>query len=143
MQEFVYEDKHDFLKKLQELVDSGVSLKRLNTVTPYPVHEADHILNPPKSALRVFTAIGSLAGLLTGLWFTIFTVIDWPLITGGTPVVSLPAFFISTFELTMLFWALLSFGGFRFLSLLPSPRSINKPAEYGNRFEILVDDEVR
>lgn len=140
-QQFLYDDKHEFLQKLQDLVDSGMGAAQLDTVTPFPMHEAEEILRPPKSPLRFFALIGALTGLIAGFAFTIYTVQHWPLITGGKPLVSIPAFMIIAFELTILFGALLSFAGFLFLSRLPNVGSMIESDEYGNQFAILVNDE--
>lgn len=139
-QEFRFDEREAFLEKLRELVHSGVSTKRLQVITPFPVHEVEEILKPDKSAMRFFALLGALAGLITGFAFTIFTVKHWPLITGGKPVVSIPPFVIIAFALTILFGALVSFAGFLFLSRLPSVRHILEPVEYGNQFVILIDD---
>ena len=137
--EFLFEDKTEFLEKLQHLLREGVSSRDIDVIMPYPVHEVEEILHPRPSALRVFTLLGALAGLVTGFAFTIFTVKDWPLITGGKPLVSIPPFTIIAFALTILFGALISFGGFLILARLPSLKAMADPVEYGNHFVILIN----
>jgi len=131
-------DKDAFLKRLAELKAEGVKASQIEYASPIPVHEADVILTEKQSRLRFFTLAGALTGLVTGFAFPIFTVIDWPLITGGKPLISLPPFTIIGFELTILFGALASFAGFLVLSRLPSPRRIAQPVEHGNEFVITV-----
>ena len=53
------------------------------------------------------SAVGrSSAGAATGFGFTSWTNMDWPLIVGGKPMLSIPAFVPIAFELTVLFGAL-------------------------------------
>jgi len=69
--------------------------------------------------VRWFTFLGGLTGLSFGLLFPIYTVLDWPLITGGKPIVSLPLFIVVAFELTILFGALATFLGLLVLGKMP------------------------
>ncbi len=142
-EQLLFDDKNKFLQKLEELVKSGVSPKNIAVSTPYPVHEVEHILKTPPSPLRFFTLLGALFGLLFGAWFTSWTSINWPLIGGGKPIVSVPAFVIVAFELTVLFGGVISFLGFLFLTRLPSVKSIISPEEYGNRFVIQIHSEEK
>lgn len=54
-----------------------------------------------------FLAFGGAAvGTAIGLLLTIHTSTQWPLMTGGQPIVSLPPFFVISFELAILFGVL-------------------------------------
>jgi hypothetical protein len=141
MERFQYDEKNKFLNKLEELVQSGTNPKRINTYTPYPVHEAEEILQVKTSPLRFFTLIGALSGLLFGFFITIWMSMDWPIIRGGKPIVAFPAFVIVAFELTVLFGGVISFIGYLLLSKLPSIKKIIEPEEYGNKFVILIEKE--
>lgn len=138
---FSFDEKHKFLHKLEELVKSGVSTENINIFTPYPVHEAEEILKVKPSAVRLFTLIGALTGLLFGFFLTIWTSLDWPLIRGGKPIVAIPAFIIVAFELTILFGGVISFIGYLFLSRLPNVEKITEPEEHGNQFVIHIENE--
>jgi len=139
--QFKFNEKHKFLEKLEELVKSGVSTKKINVFTPYPVHEAEEILKIKTSPLRFFTLIGALSGLIFGFLFTSWTSLDWPIIRGGKPILSFPAFIIIAFELTVLFGGVISFIGYLLLSKLPSVKTIQSPEEYGNQFVIHIENE--
>lgn len=139
---YAYDDKAAFLDKLRGLLDEGVHSTDMETVTPYHVHEAEHILKPEPSKLKYFTLTGALAGLFTGFALTIYTVLDWPMITGGKPLISIPAFLVIAFELTILFGAIASFAGFLILGRLPSLKSILQPEEHDNQFVIKVSGQV-
>lgn len=138
---YVFEEKEVFLHKLKQLVSEGTNPQKINFVTPYPVHEAEEILQTKTSPLRYFTLFGALSGLLFGFWFLSWTSLDWPIIRGGKPIVAIPAFVIVAFELTILFGGVISFIGFLLLAKFPSFKRMNKPEEYGNQFVIEILNE--
>jgi hypothetical protein len=140
---YVFDEKEAFLHKLNQLVSNGISANDIEIFTPYPVHEAEHILNFKTSPLRFFTLFGALSGLLFGFWLTIWTSLDWPLIRGGKPIVSIPAFIILAFEVTILFGGIVSFVGFLLLSKFPDFKRINRPEDYGNQFVIEIVNEEK
>ncbi len=74
--------------------------------TPFPVHGLDPLLGFAESRLHqagfIFGSIGCLFGFGFMTW--VFTR-DWPIIFGGKPYWSVPAFIPITFELTVLFAA--------------------------------------
>jgi hypothetical protein len=82
-------------------------------------HGIDAALGPGKSPVRVFTLIGGLIGCVLGFAFPIYTVLEWPLITGGKAIISIPPFVVIAFELTILFGALMTVVGFLLSSGLP------------------------
>lgn len=84
----------------------AAGLTDLESYSPLPNHELEHALHRPQSPVRLFTLVGALTGTATGFALAIWTSLDWPLITGGKPIVSLPPFVIIAFELTILFGAL-------------------------------------
>jgi molybdopterin-containing oxidoreductase family membrane subunit len=98
---------------------------------PTPDFRLDLALGPGRSPVRVFTLVGGILGCIVGFAFPIYTVLDWPLMTGGKPIVSLPPFVVIAFELTILFAALATVLGFLWNSGLPSWRA---PALYDPRF---------
>ncbi|THH41751.1 DUF3341 domain-containing protein [Neolewinella litorea] len=74
--------------------------------TPFPVHGLDPLLGLEESRLHVAGFIFGTIGCLFGFGFMtwVFTR-DWPIIFGGKPYWSVPAFIPITFELTVLFSA--------------------------------------
>jgi len=78
----------------------------ITAFAPFPEHHIEHALGYENSPVRIFTLVGGLTGMATGLAFTTFTAMDWPIVTGGKPIQSIPAFIIPTFEMTILFGAL-------------------------------------
>lgn len=143
IEEYRFQDREEFLQKLEEVLASGVSPKKVNVFYPHPDHEIEEVFEKyvPKSKVKYFTLLGGLAGTITGFAFTIYTVLSWPLISGGKPLVSIPAFIVIAFELTILFGALSSLLGFAFFSRLPNIPKIFEPEDYGNEFVLQIERE--
>jgi len=100
----------------------AIRAARLGDVTAYgpaPNHLIDAALDPAVSPVRVFTLIGGIAGCVLGFALPIYTALDWPLVTGGKPIVSIPPFVVIAFELTILLASLGAIAGFLALSGLP------------------------
>jgi hypothetical protein len=74
--------------------------------TPFPVHGLDRVMGLDESRLHIAGFAYGATGTATALGFMtwVFTR-DWPIIFGGKPMFSLPAFIPITFELTVLFAA--------------------------------------
>lgn len=91
------------LEAIHECRASGFD--NLRVASPVPRHEIDEALGRRESPVRVFTLVGAILGGILGLGLTINTSIGYPLITGGKPIVAMPAFIVIAFELTILFGA--------------------------------------
>jgi hypothetical protein len=113
----------------------------LKAYAPYPEHHLEHALGYGQSPVRVFTLVGGLTGTATGFAFTTWTNMDWPLIVGGKPIVSIPAFVIIAFELTILFGALATVIGLFILSRLPDfkPAVVYDPEFSAGRYGVYVE----
>jgi hypothetical protein len=137
---YSFDTKDAFLEKLDELVRSGVPRGSIDTFTPYPVHEAEELLDRSESPVRFFTGAGAVAGCVAGFAFTIYTVLSWPLVTGGKEIVSVNAFIVIAYELMILVGGLSAFAGFLFLTRLPVFRNIlSDSVEFSRKFEITVE----
>jgi hypothetical protein len=96
--------------------------KKTDAFSPFPLHEIDEALGIKRSILPFLVLGGGVTGLLTGLGLTYFVhVIDYPIIVGGRPFFSLPAFIPPMFELTILFAAFVAVFGMILLNGLPQP----------------------
>jgi hypothetical protein len=107
---------------VEELRSSG--LRRLTVFSPMPSHELEHALHVTQSPVRIFTLVGGLTGTAAGFALPTWTALDWPLVTGGKPIISLPAWVIIAFELTILFGALSTVAGMLIASRLPNRRPL-------------------
>jgi hypothetical protein len=140
MKQFTFDEKEPFIAKLKELITAGTPVRKIQVITPVPVHEALQLLKAPKSKLRFFTFTAAFTGTAAGFALTLGTVHSWPLITSGKSLYSPTPFLIIAFELTILFGAIASLLGFLLLGGLPSIKQILSPEETGNKFAILVED---
>lgn len=136
----LFDTREEFVEALRRAVREGTPRDGIRVITPFPVHEVDEILPRKRSQVRFFALIGAGTGTLTGFALTILTSIEWGIIVGGKPVVSIPPFVIIAFALTILFGSLSTFLGFLLLSRLPSIRTIRSKEEYGNKFVILIEE---
>ena len=109
---------------VRAVLDEG--LGEVVAYSPVPDHALDRALHVTVSPIRRYVLIGGLLGCATGFIFPIYTVLDWPLITGGKPLISIPPFVVIAFELMILFATLGGMAGFLLLSKLP--RVTGRPA---------------
>jgi len=98
----LYNDEEDLMRAVKVAKDQHLEI--MDVYTPFPVHGLDPILGLEESRLHiagfVYGMIGTLTAFLGMTW--IFTK-DWPIVFGGKPYWSVPAFIPITFELTVLF----------------------------------------
>lgn len=129
----------DVVDAIGELRKAGFS-NDLTAYVSYPDHHIEHAMGYDQSPVRVFTLVGGLTGTATGFAFPSFASMDWPLITGGKPILSIPAYVIPAFELTVLFGALSTVIGLFVLSRLPNPKPtvIYDPDFSSGRYGLLV-----
>lgn len=99
-----YDHLDSTLDAIKEL--RGEGFEEITAFAPFPEHHIEKALGYGHSPVRLFTLIGGLTGAATGFAFTIFTSMDWPLVTGGKPILSVPAYVVIAFELTILFGVL-------------------------------------
>lgn len=98
----LYNDEEDLMRAVKAAKEDHLDI--MDVYTPFPVHGLDPILGLTESRLHIagfiYGMIGTLTAFLGMTW--IFTK-DWPVIFGGKPYWSVPAFIPITFELTILF----------------------------------------
>jgi hypothetical protein len=118
----------------------AAGLTRIETFSPMPSHDLEHAIHPPVSPVRMFTLIGGLTGAATGFALPTLTSLDWPLVTGGKPIISIPPMVIIAFELTILFAALSTVAGLFINARLPRARSqvIYDPSFSAGSFGVFV-----
>ena len=132
-----------------DYVDSAVNaigelraagLKKITAYMPYPDHHIEEALGYDQSPVRVWALVGGLLGAGGGFAFTSFTSMDWPLVTGGKPILSIPAYVIISFEMMVLFGVLSAVIGFFINSRLPyiKPMVVYDPEFSAGKFGIYV-----
>jgi hypothetical protein len=101
----VFDDEVPLLEAVYKIQENDQHI--LDVLSPFPVHGLDKALKMKRTKIPlvglICGAIGGLFGFLAQAW--IFTV-DYPLVFGGKPFLSVPSFIPVTFELTVLFTAI-------------------------------------
>jgi len=112
--------------------------KKMEAYSPFPIEELADILDfKPKIQYLVF--IGGVLGALTGFALQYYaSVIAYPLIIGGRPFNSWPAFIVVEFELTILFAGLTAVFGMLALNGFPHPYH---PVFNGKDFNLVSRDK--
>ena len=115
-------EEKSFLKAVRELKKEE---RHFTAIAPYPVHGLEEAMSISRSWIPWVTFVFGITGCLFGLWFTWWvSAVSWPLIIGGKPFWSWPAFVPVIFELSILFAALGSIGALLYACGLPR---INPP----------------
>jgi hypothetical protein len=138
----VFDHHQEFMEALRAMLARGVDPRQVRVRTPYHVAEAEELLFERPSRLRYFALIGGLGGFGGGFALAALTALDWPIITGGKPIVSVPPFLLIGYLMTILFGSLISFAGFLLLARLPDARILDETEEFDHRFVITLRDEV-
>jgi len=101
----LYDDEEIMMEAIKKANAAHIDI--YDVYTPFPVHGLDPLLGLEESRLHVagfvYGAIGTLTAFLGMSW--VFTK-NWPIVFGGKPYWSVPAFIPITFELTVLFAAI-------------------------------------
>jgi hypothetical protein len=113
----VFRDSDALVKAAKALVAQGN--EEFEALSPMPVEGLDDVLPHRPSSVRWFTLLGCIAGAVLGMAFQIMTVVLWPIWVGGKPIISLPAFVIVSFEVTILVGAIATMAGLMMNAKLP------------------------
>jgi hypothetical protein len=135
----VFQEVDTAVRAIEELRAAGMT--DLESYSPLPQHDLEHALHRPQSPVRIFTLVGGLTGAATGFALPIWTSLDWPLITGGMPIIAIPAYVVPAFELMILFGALSTVVGLFINARLGPPirGSAYHPSFSAGQFGVLVD----
>lgn len=123
-------------------------MKEINAFTPFPVDEVAEALGFQDNRIPWLGLIGGVVGLVGAYAMQIATNLDYPLNIGGRPLITLQAFALIGFELTVLFSVSFMVFGLFVLNRLPR---YNHPLFDIDRFEratrdgfflfVAIDDE--
>jgi Alternative complex III, ActD subunit len=98
--------------------------RNLTVYSAAPNHEIEEALEHSVSPVRLFTLIGGLTGCTAGFAMTIWMSYDWPLVTGGKAIASIPPYVVIGFELTILMGALSTVAAVALFSVLMGRRGV-------------------
>ena len=81
-------------------------LRQIALYSPVHVDEPQGDIAIGENSIGFLALGGAVIGAAAGFLLSMGTSVQWPLITGGQPIISLPPFFVISFELTILFGVL-------------------------------------
>ena len=97
----VFDDPDDLLDAIEHVRSAGVKIH--DVYTPFPIHGIDDLLGIARTRLPIAAFMFGCCGLALALFLQIYMLwADWPMIIGGKPHYSFPAFVPVCFELTVL-----------------------------------------
>jgi hypothetical protein len=115
-----FETPAELVDAARQVRDAGYT--NTDAFSPFPIHSIDEALGVKRSILPYLCFAGGIFGLVSGIGLQYFVhVIDYPIIVGGRPHLSLPAMIPPAYELTILFTAFTAVFGMLFLNGLPRP----------------------
>jgi molybdopterin-containing oxidoreductase family membrane subunit len=116
----------------------------VSAYSPTPDHAILSELQHDVSPVRLFILIGAGLGCFLGVAFPVYTMLDWPLITGGKPTISIPPLVVTGFAVAILLGALGGVAGFLSLARLPalSRSALYDPRFSEDRFGVLATCEL-
>jgi hypothetical protein len=137
-----FNDEAPMLAAVRKLRENNETI--LDVLSPFPVHGLDEALSMKRSRIPVVGFVFGLLGAILAFGFQawVFTV-SYPLIIGGKPFFTAPAFIPITFECTVLFSGLAMAAVLLIKSGLKPDISFTAVDENitDDRFIILVDAE--
>ena len=96
--------------------------RQINGYSPFPIEELDEAIGFKHTTLPYIVFAGGVLGALGGFFMQYWMeVVDYPIIVGGKPFNSWPAFIPITFECTVLGAAFAAVFGMLALNKLPQP----------------------
>jgi len=113
----LFDDSESLIVAAAAVRDAGYT--KWDCHTPFPVHGLDKAMGLKESPIPYLTLTAGFVGVAAALglqgWMN---VVDYPVIIGGKPLFSWPAFIPITFELFVLFAALATMGAIVFFCRL-------------------------
>jgi hypothetical protein len=123
---FYVDDATDAVRSLRQ-----AGHKRLSVISPIPHHEIEQALEQGPSLVRWITFIGGVLGFTGGMTLCIYSVLSYPMVTGGKELISIPPFMIPAYESMILLGGLTNLLAMLALGRLPQ---VTLRAPYDPRF---------
>ncbi len=132
-----YENPHAVMHACERVRAAGY--EKWDACTPFPVHGLDKAMGVPPSKLPWAVLCVGLIGSTFMLWFQSWAMGNaYPMIVGGKPLFSMPAFVPVWYEVTVLSSCVTAFLANWIMNGLPQP---NHPVFASKAFERVTDDK--
>ncbi len=132
-----FDSPESIMHAAEKVRDAGY--QKWDVHTPYPLHGMDAAMGLPDSRLGWIVLVMGLTGLAAAAGLMIWANgIEYPIIIGGKPPISIPSMVPICFELTILFSAFGCFFGMLGLNQLPRH---NHPVFESERFKGFSTDK--
>jgi hypothetical protein len=134
-----FDEPHALLEAMKKVREAN--FQSFDAFTPYPVHGLEAAQGLKRSWLPFVTFGAGLTGAVSGFLLQYWTsAVDWPIIVGGKPMNSWPAFVPVMFECTVLFAGLATVGAMFLANGLPNvKKKAFDPALTKDRFALLIE----
>ena len=135
----LFDSEEKVMHATRTLCDKKIPI--FDVFTPYPIHELEVLLGIRRSRLPIVCFIAGVLGFSMAMGFQLWVFnLDWPIIVGGKPFNSVPAFMPVAFEVTVLIGGLVTVAAFFFKSrLFPGRRtSIPDPKVTDDQFALSI-----
>lgn len=134
----VFDDPHGVLHALEALKMRGIADPTV--YSPIPEPEFVEATGGERSAVRRWALVGGILGCVSGFALTLWTTFAYPLVVGGKPLSSIPAYVVIAFELTILFTGIAALIGLLIHNRMPRLRlrADFDPRFTGDRFGVVV-----
>ena len=97
----IFDTPDDITHAAEKVGEAGY--KKFDVHTPYPIHGMPKAMKLPSSKLGYVALVAGLSGTLGALLMTWWmSAVDYPIVIGGKPLFSFPAYVPIIFELTVL-----------------------------------------
>lgn len=134
-----FDAPHELIEAMKRVRDARY--QHFDAFTPFPVHGLEQAQGLKRSPLPFVTFGAGLTGFCLAFLLEFWTsAVDWPIIVGGKPFNSWPAFVPIMFELTVLLAGLSTVGAMFIFNGLPNTkRRIFDPSLTRDRFAIVIE----
>lgn len=138
-----YDGPHEILEGMKKVKEAN--FRSIDAYTPFPVHGLEAAQGLKRSPLPWVTFFMGLTGCLAGFSLQYWTsAVDWPLIVGGKPFNSWPAFVPVMFELTILFGGVSTVLSLFAICRIPNmAKKTFDPGLTRDRFAIAIDADEK
>jgi len=117
-----FPDEDSCVRGIAALREAGLGQPRV--FSPFASEKILETLHTTRSPVRLWVLLGGISGCATGFALTIGLSAEYPHVTAGMPIVSIPPFVIIAFELTILLGALSGLIGFLVHGRFPRLESV-------------------